>query len=145
MVKFMLMQIYNSSTNNQGNLKGELAVAAILPSSMEGELLYLWIFVVVVVFFCLLLSPQSNFFSSWGLKLCTHLGYCVVNTWQQWFVQIIPNDRTKFRGTITNPPCMNVKMAAPPVAFTQWSKKDTVLLFKFLACNTFNDVNCYLK
>ena len=38
---------------DQGNLMGESAVAAILPSHMEGELLFLWIY--------LLLCPTSNF------------------------------------------------------------------------------------
>ena len=50
-----MMRRYNQRNlrrYNQRNLKRELAMAAILPSCMEGELLYLWIF--------LWLMPQSH-------------------------------------------------------------------------------------
>ena len=63
-------------TYNQGNLKGEYVVAAILPSCMEASLFYLRIFSS--------LSPPNNFvkrelpFSS-GLKSRTQIGYHVVN------------------------------------------------------------------
>ena len=65
---------------NQGNLQQESAVAAILSSCMEVELLYLWIF--------LLLSLPSSFSqnvlpSSCGVKSHTHLDYGTVNLRQQ--------------------------------------------------------------